>query len=436
MYKSFSIGDITVFPDEHGLKDYISLSYPARYGITSRLIFSGYQFECDLNGAVKRIHSENHMLWPEPFARLRRLEGDGWLFYHPSAYDDIYALTGRYYLPIASCNSLNSFAEGDPFGLPWVARAVSAWDELCAHALECIEDVADEKIIALLASVGRNHGRALETRSKDLYSILGGTIPVLPPETMFVDYDVIPILISDSCLYRCGFCRFKTAGAYSVRTAAEIKTQIERLKGFYGRDIVNYSSVFLGQNDALLAGDIVLEAAETAYRAFDLAHSYHTMTHLFLFGSIGAFLNATDGFLKKLDGLQYSQIHINVGIESIDEMTLKMLGKPISLKEAMDAIDRACLINRTSKKTEISLNFIMMDGLSGDHHEKISHLFARLPKVPKGAVYLSPLLGYKYDMRKLRRFILESKALARWPVFLYWPIGMTPCGTKVGRLGP
>ncbi|MGB9712842.1 MAG: radical SAM protein [Dissulfurimicrobium sp.] len=434
MRDDFAFKEISIFLEERGRKDYAALSYPVRYGVSSRLIFKGYRFDCDLNGRVRYIYSEDHRLWPEPFARIKRLECNNWIFYHPSTYDDIYALTGRYYLPISSTDPSTPFTMEDPFNFPWISMAITAWDELTEYASKCIRH-ADDGARDLLGAVARNGMDALRERSKTFFEILGGTVPVLPPETMLVDYDVIPILISDGCLYRCAFCRFKTAKTYKIRKIEDIKVQAKRLRDFYNRDIINYSSVFLGQNDALLAGDLVIDAAEIVYKELNLAGTYHDATHIFLFGDVKAFLNATNVFWRQIDSLPYSHIHINVGIESIDQETLDMIGKPIDTKDAMAAIETAAYINRTSRKIEIDLNFIFGDNLPPGHYEKMSrHLRNAHRKAPKGTVYVSPLIGERHDPRRLRRAILELKARANWPVFLYRPIGIEPAAPCKQRL--
>ena len=87
-----------------------------------------------------------------------------------------------------------------------------------------------------------------------LHRIIGATLPVLPPETIDVDYEVIPLILTEGCAYNCRFCLFKTTGGFRVRSPRNIAAQIRSLKDFYGADLINYNSLMLGQNDALAAG--------------------------------------------------------------------------------------------------------------------------------------------------------------------------------------
>ena len=61
-----------------------------------------------------------------------------------------------------------------------------------------------------LIRVAENDEEALSLRADQLHRLIGGQVTVLPPDTRHVDYEVIPIIVADGCLYHCGFCRVKT----------------------------------------------------------------------------------------------------------------------------------------------------------------------------------------------------------------------------------
>ena len=123
----------------------------------------------------------------------------------------------------------------------------------------------DPDLQYFLDTVFKNDPGTLKARADAFHRMIGGTISVLPPDARHVDYDVIPVNISDGCLYNCRFCSVKTGKGFRLRDKEDIETQIRHLQAFYGSDIRNFNSIFLGQHDALHAGlDVIAFAAEAA----------------------------------------------------------------------------------------------------------------------------------------------------------------------------
>ncbi|MBW2122818.1 MAG: radical SAM domain-containing protein, partial [Deltaproteobacteria bacterium] len=212
---------------------------------------------------------------------------------------------------------------------------------------------------------------------------------------------------------------------FSLRTEQNILEQIEGLKAFYGPDLSNYNSLFLGQHDALHAGREILEfAALKAYEVFEFTRSDLRGPRLFLFGSVESLMSSPEELFESLNGLPFST-YINIGLESADPATLAILKKPVAPARVAGAFGRMVEINRRYEKLEITANFI----LGGDLPE--SHLSSLLVLArdgldrfyDKGAIYLSPLMDGKPITAGARRRMLKSfhavKISSRLPVFIY-----------------
>nr|CBX29241.1 hypothetical protein N47_J02220 [uncultured Desulfobacterium sp.] len=63
----------------------------------------------------------------------------------------------------------------------------------------------------------------------DIHSIIGSSISVLPPDTRHSDYDVIPVIIADGCIYNCNFCSVKSGEKINIRDEANISRQLNHL---------------------------------------------------------------------------------------------------------------------------------------------------------------------------------------------------------------
>jgi radical SAM superfamily enzyme YgiQ (UPF0313 family) len=240
-----------------------------------------------------------------------------------------------------------------------------------------------------------------------------------------VDYEVIPIIVADGCLYNCGFCRVKTGQDFAPRTPQDILRQIKNLKRFYAQDLHNYNAIFLGQHDALSAGRELLElAAKNAYEIFEFEHSYLRGTCLFLFGSVDSMIHSEERLFESLNHLPFS-IYINIGLESNDPTTLEALKKPVSVEKVREAFIRILDINRRYEKIEVTSNFVFGKDLPPGHLPSLLELTRGRLNLSrnKGAVYLSPLMDEgmrdKESKRELLRRFLKLKTQSRLPTFIY-----------------
>jgi hypothetical protein len=197
------------------------------------------------------------------------------------------------------------------------------------------------------------------------------------------------------------------------------------LKRFYGKDLHNYNAIFLGQHDALSAGQELLElAAEKAYDLFEFEHSYLKGASLFLFGSVDSILYSEERLFESINQFPFST-YINVGLESNDTKTLEVLKKPISVEKVREAFTRILAINRKYEKIEVTANFVIGEDLPPDHLPSLLELTRDRMNLSsiKGVVYLSPLMDEgmrdRGSKRELLRGFLRFKTQSRLPVFIY-----------------
>jgi len=417
--ENYQVEDWEIVFDRVGRNDWGKFSFPVWYGIPVKVNWRGYNFDFNLRGCLKRITGQ-HSVWPEPHEVLKRTDADDFIYYYGAdGYDSSYDLIKNYYVPFNGHSDCDLLTES-PLTGRHVARALAAFDVLVKEAerlSRCVLHTRARSFLQQLAAKGRDR---LTEEANRLHCVIGGALPVLPPDTIDVDYEVIPLVITEGCDYGCRFCRFKTAGSFRQRSWEDIVRQIGDLKEFYGADIVNYNALVLGQNNALAAGEnIIMDAASLAYEVLNLPQSYHRgRARLFLFGSVDAFLTAPDSLFDRIDGLPYHTF-LNVGLESPDQGTLDALGKPLPAARVGEAFRKIKQVNRSYEHLTVSCNFVLGRELSARHVAAVKALLSGEPQAGgKGEVYLSPLLGASNRRQILKEF-REIKINSTLPVYLY-----------------
>jgi hypothetical protein len=415
---SFTLEDLSITLDREGARRYTKVTYPVRYGRFAEIRTRKHTFQFNPSGEIKSIQGRPPH-WPGANEWLKRTTADDWVYYAADGYNLIHTLTGEHYRPCFAYPS-NSVFQDDPLESGVADFALAALGDVLAK-LEASSDLMAPDVTAFAElATGRNRPSALAARARRFHELTRGSIPVLPPDARHVDYEVIPLCLAEGCRYRCGFCTVKSGHGFSLRSREQITEQIAGLKEFYGPDLGNYNSVFLGQNDALLAGRELIEfAARSAYEMLGLENSNMKGSCLFLFGSIDALQRSDDALLAALGRLPY-YTYINVGLESADQQTLDALQKPVSAAAVRGAFFRMLEINERYEKIEVTANFVIGDGLPRDHLPSILELAGSGPArtCVKGGLYLSPLMGSK-DRRALKRTFLELKTRSRVPTYLY-----------------
>ncbi len=421
--ESYQLDSLAITPDKVGSSQFSKVSYPIRYGRFAEIRTAEYLFQFNLNGEVKYIQGRGEN-WPHPAEWLKRTMANDWVYYSAGTYSEVYDYFGEYYLPCLSYPS-NSIMGGNPFDDHAVRSALAAWEALCKEMRGALSSPLPEGIRDLLTQVRKNDTHTLMLRSQALHGLIGAWIPVLPPDTRHVDYEVIPIIVADGCLYNCGFCRVKTGDDFAPRSKQNIVSQINRLKDFYGRDLRNYNAIFLGQHDALGAGSELLEfVAEKAYELFEFERSNLEDAYLFLFGSVDSLMRSKDALFGLLNGLPFST-YINIGLESPDPATLKALKKPLTTELITNAFRKMLDVNRKYEKIEITANFLLGGNLPSSHLSGCLDLIRdNLDRFyGKGAIYFSPLIDGRLRNREAKKHALKSfsqvKTLSRLPTYLY-----------------
>ncbi len=415
---TYNLSGLTIEPEKQGADRYIKISYPLCYGVYGQIRTRDHLFGFNRNGEIKTIQGRAGG-WLETAEWLKRSAGNDWAYFSAGGYNGAYNYTGEYYVPCLGYQTNTIFGH-DKFNSREVTSAFQAWRDLLDRLEGIDTSPLPEPAARFIERIRAMPPEALEKRGKKLHAIIGGPVSVLPPDTRHVEYDVIPVTIADGCLYNCGFCRVKSGNGFRVRTPERITDQLHALKRFYGRDLVNYNSVFLGEHDALFAGvETVAYAAEKAFEILEIENSIMKEPRLFLFGSADAILRTDNDDFAKLNRLPFF-VHINIGLESGDPETLAYLKKPLSTEKVSAAFSRMIEINRRFPNVEISANFVIGGDLPDAHLPSIVSLTRnRLDHFyPKGDIYLSPLenIGAKEDLLAgFNRF----KILCRLPAYLY-----------------
>jgi len=416
--ESYQIENIHVIPEKNGFQEFSKVSYPIRYGRFSEIQTTDYTFQFNLNGEIKFIQGHGQD-WPHPSEWMKRTAGNDWLYYSAGSYNKIFDLIGEYYypcLPYPSNSLFNSYA----IDAAAKKNAIYAWTRLQSKLNRLASVSRNEIVKECLARIAQNDPRTLQRRSNQYYDLVNANITVLPPDSRHVDYETIPVIVADGCLYHCGFCRVKSNRDFLPRSRDNILSQIERLKKFYGRDIHNYNSVFLGLHDALMTETALIEfAALKAHQLFEFEHSNMKDSSLFLFGSVDSLLGSEESKFEMLNRLPF-KTYLNLGLESADPETLVVLKKPITGEKVKDAFVRMIDINKKYEQLEISVNFVLGEGLPSGHLPSLLELVrSGLNRFySKGAVYLSPLIGSHTKGELLRQFY-RVKTRSRLPVYIY-----------------
>ena len=422
--ESYPLDHLIITLNKEGSREFPKVSFPMRHGLFSEVRTPEYLFQFNLNGEIKFIQGLTRA-WPHPAEWLKRTLGNDWVYYSSGDYKGIYDYFGEYYFPYLSYPS-NSIMDGNPFNDPSVALAKKSLQSLRTQIDQLISGPKPRSLKDFLTRVLRNDEDTLKRKADQLHRLIGGPVTVLPPDTRHVDYEVIPIIVADGCLYHCGFCRVKTGQDFAPRPAKDVIRQMKDLKRFLGQDLHNYNAIFLGQHDALSAGRELLEVTvERAYEIFEFERSYLRGTCLFLFGSVDSMIRSEEGLFESLSHLPFST-HINVGLESNDANTLETLKKPVSVEKIREAFTRMLDINRRYEKIEVTSNFVFGEDLPSGHLPSLSDLTRNRVSLisDKGAVYLSPLaderIREKESRRELLRRFLKLKTGSRLPAFIYF----------------
>jgi len=400
-----------------GSDQFSKVSYPIRTGIYSEIETSRYIFHFNLNHEVIRIIGTSKN-WPHPQEWLKRTMGNDWIYYSTGGYSGVFEATGEYYLPNLPYQT-NNYLGGTPFKDDAVASISAGWHQFLCNLLDRPQRLpaVPQSFIDTVLSITDDY---LLRKGAELRKVVKGRVTVLPPDTRHVDYNIIPVNIAEGCLHKCLFCKVKNTKPFKIMPRVEVSRQLHSLQTLYGKDLINYNSVFLGEHDALHAGhQPLIEAITESITCFNLTKSFLKGCNFFLFGSVNAILSIPEELFSELAEIP-ALFYINIGLESADQTTLDFLGKPLRSKNVIESFDRCQAINEKYRNIEISVNFVMDETLSPRHYDSMLRLIRdRFPrKREKGCVYLSPLRFNEPSRSKLFTFY-RLKVQSRLPLFLY-----------------
>ena len=413
----YPASEVRLTIDKQGARQYTKMSYPVHCGRYSELTTRDWILHFNLNNEVVRAKGRGRD-WPHPNEWLKRTVGNDWIYYSSGGYTGVFEATGEYYLPNLPYTT-NGLLGGDPYADEIVGRLTRDWPLIIDNLLATVSGLPGESR-AFLLKAAANSPQVLADKANQLFAISGHRATVLPPDARHVDYNVIPLTIATGCLYKCRFCEVKNKRPFAPVPQESVSAQITKLAELYDRDLVNYNALFLAEHDGLQAGQApILAALDEAYRRFGFAGSYLKGCSAFLFGSVTSLLNAPDSFFSELERRPYN-VYINIGLESADQATLDLLGKPVTEALVKETFNRIQAINDRFSKTEITANFVLDDELPEAHLTSFLALVRDgLDRVkPKGCVYLSPLRFGQPSRAKTFGFN-RLKVLSRVPTFLY-----------------
>jgi len=402
---------------KQGADRYTKISYPQRYGRYSEVETKEaiYQFNGNAEIIFARGKGET---WPNPQEWLKRSVGNDWIYYSTGGYTGVFEAIGEFYLPNLQYPT-NALMGGNPFASDPVRRIINEWHDNIVKVRGGLAG-APPQVKDFLGKAVANNPAILAEKARRLFQISGGRVTVLPPDSRHADYNVIPLTAAEGCLYKCRFCKVKTARPFQEVSKAEIERRLDELVELYGEDLNNYNSLFLGEHDALCSSrELLLYSVTRAYERLGFGTSYMRGSNVFLFGSVDSFLNAEEQLFDELRRLP-CEFYMNIGLESADQETLDKLGKPISAAAVEEAFKRMQSINAAYMNIEVSANFLMDASLPDSHYPATLRLIRdSIPRrKPKGTIYLSPL-KFGAPSRELVLAFNRFKLQSRLPTFLY-----------------
>ncbi len=418
MVEVFNFKDVTFIPNYLGDKKHRRISYPLRVGRFSLIETPETKFFFNLRGEIRFIHGKDSS-WPHPNEFLKRSQGNDWIYYSSGEYyGGIFSALGEYYVPCMLYPSNNLWGNVS-FLQQIVGEGRRRWRQVMRRLFSLPINSLPPSSFSILKKILKIDEDSLSRRSSHLYKILGCRPSVLPPDTRDVDYECIPLIISEGCLYHCKFCRVKSSKSFQVKSKKEIEKQILLLRDYYKEDLINYNAIYLGDHDGLAAPwDILCFAMEEVYENL-LTFSYLQGRYLFLFASVDSFLAARWSLFEYLNSLPDTYVYINIGLESLCDITLSTIGKPITSKQVRDAFWKMQDINRSLLNIEVTGNFLFSLDFPNSHFQLLKELLGDEVKRPfsKGRIYISPMSTTNRG-EQLKKF-MQLKRISRLPVFLY-----------------
>ncbi len=208
-------------------------------------------------------------------------------------------------------------------------------------------------------------------REGDLFRSIYGRISVLPPD----QYQAIYLQATIGCSHnRCSFCSLYQDIPFHISTVDEFEGHVRSVKDLLGIDAGGYSSIFLGDANALSVPLSKLLAMMEIARELFPGEDFHAFTD--------ARLHRTKS-VRDLCQLASSGLRrVTFGLETGSPSLYNSLRKPGTLADAAATIHRV-------KDAALSLGITLLVGVGGIG-ETVDFLES-MPLSKEDIVYLSPL---------------------------------------------
>ncbi len=210
-------------------------------------------------------------------------------------------------------------------------------------------------------------------------------VSIVPPD----QYRALVVQATEGCSWnRCHFCTFYRDRAFRIRSPAAFREHLRQVKALVGAGIGLRKALFLGDANALIIPQPRLR------ELLQIAREEFTIGPAAPFKGIYSFLDIFGAERKTLADYQELAAagvrRIYLGLESGDETVFRLLNKPGSPAEAVEAV-------RTIKAAGIAVGVILLVGAGGDRFaaDHVAHSLATIAAMnlgPGDIVYLSPLI--------------------------------------------
>lgn len=229
-------------------------------------------------------------------------------------------------------------------------------------------------------------------------------ISILPPD----QYLSVVLQAAEGCSWnQCTFCTFYRDRKFRIKSPHDFRQHAQQIKDFLGRSIGLRKSIFLADANALIIPQRrLVELLKVVHEEFPIetpqADADYTLKGIYSFLDIFGAEKKTLENYRELRELGLKRIYI--GLETGDNELFKLLNKPGSPEECVEAV-------RTIKAAGINIGIIILAGAGGDrfYHQHVHQSLQAIGAMGLGIgdlVYISPLMlsgqdAYSCSMRDL-----------------------------------
>lgn len=253
-------------------------------------------------------------------------------------------------------------------GLPFFINTLSdtEGDVLLQKAHQIARDLTQEinilfpqplppQMLSLISSAG---DMSLNAYHKDVeaFKKIYKPVSILPPD----HYTSIVLQATEGCSYNgCTFCTFYKNRPFHLKTKQEFLDHIISVKSYIGRGLPVRRTIFLGDANALVT------PSKTLFDFFGLIQDHFNVAEK---GGIFSFLDGFKGDQKNTRDLrtlaQQGLRRVYIGLESGSDELLSLLGKPVKSKEVIRTVHNL-------KDAGISVAVIILTGIGGKDYSSI-----------------------------------------------------------------